>query len=146
MCNLSDIEERTNLMRSKVKRILPSDITKDNIVQTGTATATLYDGICSSETLEACCQNYSDYCIAAQKVSNLLAKNGTLFLIGNLQCSFYKFGDQKFTCVPLKADEIENAFKQAGLSNFTWHLIHETFYIDPSDCDMTGSFFMTATK
>lgn len=132
------------LVRSKIKRVLPCDVTKDDMVITSD-NSLKYDAISSSGCLESACANYEDYCLVAKRLGSLLTKGGVLLLIGNIQCSFYKIGEETFPVVKMSKEQVEDAFKNAGLSNFTWYITDKHYY-DTNEIDLQGYFFMSAIK
>lgn len=133
------------MMRSKIKNILSCDIRQENILESK-ENGVFYDAIISCKCIEVCFTDYNGYCEAAKKLTSLLAKSGILFLMGDIECSFYKVAGQTFPVLKLTSEQIELAFKNAGMSEFTWFINEKPSYADPDSYDLQGFFLMTAIK
>jgi len=140
--NEKQINERIELIRYKIKDILPCDIGNHHIIPT--SDGVLYDTICSSGCLECACKSYDEYYRAAEQFSELLVSGGLLLLFGAIQGSFYEV-NQKFAVLSLSEAQIEDAFRNAGFSKFTWY-ITEKKSCSPIDVDVKAYFFMSAVK
>ncbi|XP_053308057.1 indolethylamine N-methyltransferase-like [Spea bombifrons] len=137
--------EKEEKLRAAIKKVLKCDVTKSNPLDP--ASIPPADGVISALCLETACQDLSSYQTALRNIGSLLRPGGHLVLIGVLGDSFYKVGQQRFSCLPLDEQKVQNAVVDAG---FTVKKM-EVFIIPDaaSHADITdsyGNFFLVAKK
>uniref|UniRef100_A0A8C8RSD2 Uncharacterized protein n=1 Tax=Pelusios castaneus TaxID=367368 RepID=A0A8C8RSD2_9SAUR len=89
--------EKEARLRKTVKQVLKCDVHKSNPLDPVVLPPA--DCLVSSLCLEAACKDLNIYRVALKNISSLLKPEEHLVLSGDLGCSFYIVGPQKFSCL-----------------------------------------------
>ena len=77
----------------------------------------MFDIVSTSLCLEAAVDSDISYCEAVGKLSQLVKSDSQLIMVGVLNDSFYKVGDQKFRSFPLNESLVQRALHEAGIKD-----------------------------
>ncbi|CAH1776956.1 unnamed protein product, partial [Owenia fusiformis] len=138
----SDHERIATEVREKLQEVLPCDARLQNPLYPNIREP--YDVIMTSLTLEATCESIDQYNEAVVNMSKLIRQGGHLIMFGVLNESFYVVNGERFFCLRLKQEDVENALKLAGFEK-----IKTKVQGGPSSgvaSDFEGVFFITCTK
>lgn len=134
----------TDTLRQRIKRVLKCDITLENPFHP--ATVEPADCVLSSLCLEAACTDRPAYRRSLATMTGLLRPGGVLVLIGDLDETFYTVGEQRFPCVRLSQEFIQQSLEELGLTV-------EGFTLQPAEdrqlnqlCDYEASYHLIAHK
>ena len=105
-------KEREELLRSRLKSIIPCDITQDRPLGD---CEDKFDIIWTSLCLDAACNTYDQYKLAVKKLVAMLKPKGFLVMLEVEEETFYRVGQVKWKCLFLTLDEIQEALQEAGL-------------------------------
>ncbi|KAM3869241.1 nicotinamide N-methyltransferase [Diretmus argenteus] len=136
----------TETLRQRIKQVLKCDITSlENPFHPVTVEPA--DCVISSLCLEAASKDREAYRRSLGAVVGLLRHGGVLVLIGVLNETFYMVGDQRFPCVSLSQDFIQQTLSELGLSvqRFTLQPALDSERKDLK-CDYEGYFCLVAHK
>ncbi|CAH2320331.1 nicotinamide N-methyltransferase-like [Pelobates cultripes] len=97
----SQIQEREEELKSKIKHIVKCDIEKENI--TDPVILPKSDCLLSVTVLEAISEDHEEFRKNLKKIVSLLKPGGQLLLFTALDATFYRLGEHKFRL--LKCDE-----------------------------------------
>ncbi|XP_071755416.1 nicotinamide N-methyltransferase [Centroberyx gerrardi] len=134
----------TETLRQRIKQVLKCDITLENPLHPVTVEPA--DCVVSSLCLEAACKDREAYRRSLGAMVRLLRHGGVLVLIGDLNETFYTVGDQKFPCVSLSQDFVEQTLCELGLSVQQFILQQAQDRELNLKCDYEASFFLVAHK
>ena len=110
------VVNRANELKGKIKSIVPCDVTKEPIVQLDSDdVAKLFDVVTTSLCLEACVSSEMHYKNCVSELGKLLKPNGSLFMNGVLEQTFYFVGQEKFYTFSLTEQLIKEALNEAGI-------------------------------
>uniref|UniRef100_A0A8C4YHX9 Nicotinamide N-methyltransferase n=1 Tax=Gopherus evgoodei TaxID=1825980 RepID=A0A8C4YHX9_9SAUR len=104
--------EKEEKLRRTVKQVLECDVTKFNPVTF--ASLPPADCLLLSQYLGAICKDLSTYRAALKNVSSLLKPGGHLLMVITMKCSHFVTDQNKFPCLFLEKECLEEAVKEAG--------------------------------
>ncbi|XP_065425225.1 nicotinamide N-methyltransferase-like [Chrysemys picta bellii] len=103
--------EKEEKLRRTVKQVLECDVTKFNPVTFASLPPADCLLLCH---LDASCNDLSTYRAALKNFSSLLKPGGHLLMVNAMKCSHFVVGQQKFPCLFLEKEVLEEAVKEAG--------------------------------
>ncbi|XP_075044403.1 nicotinamide N-methyltransferase-like [Mixophyes fleayi] len=134
-----DIED---MLRSKVKRIVPCDLAKDN--PTSPIELPKANCVLCVRTLEAISEDLNAYRRNLKNMSSLLKVGGHLILLADINASFYKIGDDKYHILNYDEGFLTKALKDEGYVTTCFETIGK---VSSSDlCDLEKTVFVVAQK
>ncbi len=109
-------------IQSGIKAVIPCDANKVDMIWSAPDPEP-YDLITTSLAIEAATSNITEFNGVIKKLVNLYLKPGGMFVMaGVLQQSKYQVGDNTYFSVKYNVEDVENAFKGAGLEKPTWRM------------------------
>ena len=150
-----DAREREDLVRSKIKAVVPCDITRDPPIADKYKGP--YDVVFSSLCLEVASKTEEEYTAGVAKLASLVKPGGKLVLFGIFsrnessgEHTFYSVGSEMFSALCISQDKMFSALNAAGLHNsHIATMSREEIGIPPPVSDSDGLleyFFLTAIK
>ena len=113
--------KREEELRMNISRIVPCDIGQTipllHLSKSSTTDRQMFDIVSTSLCLEAAVDSDISYCEAVGKLSQLVKPDSQLIMVGVLNDSFYKVGDQKFRSFPLNESLVQRALHEAGIKD-----------------------------
>uniref|UniRef100_A0A8C5RAE6 Nicotinamide N-methyltransferase n=1 Tax=Leptobrachium leishanense TaxID=445787 RepID=A0A8C5RAE6_9ANUR len=105
-------KEMENDLRSRVKRILKCDLTKEN--PTDPVILEKADCIINLYVMGAVCKNIDDYSLKLKRMSTMLKKGGCLLIVGSFNGSHYTVNGEKFNLLEFEEEDLRKIFKDGG--------------------------------
>ncbi|XP_033759344.1 indolethylamine N-methyltransferase-like [Pecten maximus] len=141
----NSIEERQQMMKTKIRGILPIDVRSGNPLGNGNHPLQ-FDVITTSLCLESASQTLEEYHKNVQNVASLLKVGGHLIVLGAFNIPHYDVGHFKFQCVPLSQNSIGQIYTECGFDivKCTQTVVSEGGKWNPSSS--SESFAMLAIK
>ncbi|XP_002739259.1 nicotinamide N-methyltransferase-like [Saccoglossus kowalevskii] len=138
-------KSRQENLRKYIKGVIPCDVHESNPL--GLNSLDPFDAIITSTCLEAACLDNQSYRSAIKNITKLLKPGGLLLIWSTLNESFYMIGGSRFHALPLDAEFIINAVKEAGYTDIKT----TKFPVPPFEgiekiADAEGILFLTACK
>ncbi|XP_062309452.1 nicotinamide N-methyltransferase-like [Osmerus eperlanus] len=131
-------------IRQRVKQVLKCDICLEKPF--APVTVEPADCVVSSLCLEAACKDRDSYRRSLRAMVGLLGPRGVLVLIGDLDETFYTVGEQKFLCVSLSQEFIQETLSELGLTVLEFTLQQAQDRNQNHKCDYEASFHLIARK
>ncbi|XP_069804629.1 nicotinamide N-methyltransferase-like [Dendropsophus ebraccatus] len=110
--NRETCEEKAEKLRSKVTEVLKCDALKKNPYDPVVVPPA--DCLLSCLCLETPCKDIKTYCNVLKNFQNLIKPGGHLLILSVINGTFYHAGQKYFTVMPIKKEELEMAFEEAG--------------------------------
>uniref|UniRef100_A0A670JTU3 Nicotinamide N-methyltransferase-like n=1 Tax=Podarcis muralis TaxID=64176 RepID=A0A670JTU3_PODMU len=107
-------EEKEEKVRRAIKQILKCDVTQPSPL--GPVSLPPADCLLSSLCLESACKDLPTFRSALKNISSLVKPGGHLVLCSILEETYYKVGQQPFSCLYLERASVEEALKGAGFA------------------------------
>lgn len=137
-------QEKAEKLRSKVKDVLKCDALKRNpfdpiVLQPA-------DCLLTCLCLEAPCEDIKSFCTVLKNFKDLIQPGGHLLILSVLDATFYYVGNQYFSSMTTRKEELEEAFKEAGYE------IEKAVYAPRKDtsrmdiADYKGFYYIHARK
>ena len=103
--------EREELLRNRITSIVPCDAISDSPLAIKQEP---FEIISTSLCLEAACTSHVEYKKAVKKLIELLKPGGFFLLVSPERATYYMFEGRKWSCLYVTAEEIKEAFVEAG--------------------------------
>lgn len=114
-----DAVEREEMLRDRIKAVVPCDITKEAFIEDAYNKKGAYDVVFSSLCLDSGCKDLASYESGIEKLVSLVKQGGYLLLYSTRrehdEEGFYFVNGVKFFNVSLKKDYVLNLLKRNGL-------------------------------
>ncbi|MEE6484741.1 hypothetical protein FKM82_014008 [Ascaphus truei] len=137
--------EKEEKLRRTIKQVLRCDVTKSNPLDPVVLPAA--DCLITALCLETACRDLGVYQRAIKNITTLLKPGGHLVIIGVLGNTFYKVGQQTFSCLPLDEQSVRNAVVDAGYSIKEIEVFPITYIASQAHiADSYAYFFLVAKK
>ena len=112
--------KREEELRRKISRIVPCHIRQTkplHMNESSTTDGQMFDIVSTTLCLEAAVDSDISFCEAVGKLTQLVKPGGHLVMVGVLNDSFYKVGDEKFRSFPLNESLVQRAAHEAGIKD-----------------------------
>ncbi|OWF42601.1 indolethylamine N-methyltransferase-like [Mizuhopecten yessoensis] len=141
------VDKRQNLMKKKIRGILPIDVRSENPLGKGDHPSQ-FDVITSWLCFGAAAQTAEAYCKVVQNVASLLKVGGHLIVMDFFNNEHYNVGNFKFLCASLSQDEIEHIFTICGfcIINITTKMIEADQESIMKEEKWSGKYALHAVK
>ncbi|XP_033728542.1 nicotinamide N-methyltransferase-like isoform X1 [Pecten maximus] len=136
--------QRETEIRSKVKGILPVDVTKSKPLG-DTYNDTQFDIIISSYCIETAVFTVEEYGKCLENVASLLKKGGYLILFVCLNGDNYQIGEYKYRALSITREELQSTMRQVGFDIVAAEEVAESEY-DAKYLGFDSCYYMLARK
>ena len=144
-----EVERRANMLREKVKAVVPCDITTDPPIPQEYMRQ--YDIVQSILCLQAACQTKEECLAGIARMAPLVKPGGKIILYfvdqERAQKAFYCVGSEMFFSLPISKDSIVKEIKSSGFCDLKLTTLpRDQVTIELTSDLITGFYFVSATK
>ncbi|XP_042331159.1 nicotinamide N-methyltransferase-like [Sceloporus undulatus] len=134
--------EKEEKLRKTIKQVLKCDVTQANpldplVLQPASCVLTTF-------CLESACKDLPTYRSALKNVGSLVKPGGHLIFVVALRETYYMVGQEKFSCLYLEPEVVEEAVKEAGFGIVCFERFEVNFTRGIADAQSIG--FLVAQK
>ncbi|XP_006912902.1 nicotinamide N-methyltransferase [Pteropus alecto] len=134
--------EKEEKLRRAIKQVLKCDVTQSRPL--GAVSLPLADCLLSTLCLDAACPDLPAYHSALRNLSSLLKPGGYLVIIDALESSYYMIGEQRFSSLCLRQEEVKAAVREAGYTIKQFEVIPQSY--SSTRANNKGLFFLVGQK
>ncbi|XP_077161956.1 nicotinamide N-methyltransferase-like [Paroedura picta] len=117
--------EKEERVRRTIQQVLRCDVTQANPFSPLVVPPA--DCVLSTLCLEAACKDLPTYSSAMKNVGSLVKPGGHLVLVASLESTFYMAGQNRFFCLKLGQEDVDEAVKGAGF-DVVWAQLGQLIY------------------
>jgi len=130
-------------IRSSVKTVVHCDVLDDQVVPPEISKEP-YDVVLSCLTLETAATTKESYSAILGRIRKLLKPKGKLVLIGPIDCTYWKVGNNRFHCLQLQPEDIQRALEENNYGDIDFRI--KTRSVDENLFDGNKVYFLHCTK
>ncbi|XP_054853298.1 nicotinamide N-methyltransferase-like [Eublepharis macularius] len=134
--------EKEEKVRRTIKQVLKCDLTQANPL--APLELPPADCVLSLLCLESACEDLPTYCSALKNISSLVKPGGHLLLVTSLEATFYMVGQNRFFCLYLEQETVDDAVRGAGFDIVWTDLNRVSYSLDVSN--NRGMYVLVAQK